>query len=102
MGIGGKCNSIVQEVCHLLIVRKVLDKKDLGAAESRLLQCGGVGLLFSRKAGQDTAREVGNYLKLLRAFFQREEEVVYYLWEKKIFNLSSSGEVQLESPDTLL
>lgn len=63
----------------LLIVRKVLNKKDLGAAEPRLLQCGRVGLLFSRKAGQDSAREVCNYLKLLWGFFQGEEEVVYYL-----------------------
>lgn len=67
------------EVCHLLIVRKVLNKKDLGAAESRLFQCGSVGLLFSRKAGQDSPREVCYYLKLLRGFFQREDEVVYYL-----------------------
>lgn len=68
----------VEEVCHLLIVRKVLNKKDLGAAESGLFQRGGVGLLFGRKAGQDSAREVCDYLKLLRGFFQGEEEVVYY------------------------
>lgn len=69
----------VEEVCHLLIVRKILNKKDLGAAESRLFECWRVGLLFSRKAGQDSAREVCYYLKLLWSFFQREEEVVYYL-----------------------
>ena len=39
-----------EEVCHQLIVRKVLNKKDLGPAESRLFQRGWVGLLFSRKA----------------------------------------------------
>lgn len=69
----------VEEVCHLLIVRQVLNKKDLGAAESRLFQGRWVGLLLGRKAGQDSAREVCNYLELLRSFFQREKEVVYYL-----------------------
>ena len=77
----------VEEVCHLLIIRKVLNKKDFGAAESCLFQCGGVGLLLSREAGQDSAREVCNYLKLLRGFFQREKEVIYYL-KKKIRNHS--------------
>lgn len=82
MGVGGcrrKMSFHVEEVCQPLIVRKVLNKKDLRAAESCLLQCGRVGLLFSRKAGEDSAREVCNYLKLLRGFFQRENEVVYYL-----------------------
>lgn len=65
-----------EEVCHLLIVREVLNKKDLRAAESRLFQCGGVGLLFSWKAGQDSAREVCYYLELLWGFFQREDEVI--------------------------
>lgn len=78
MGIGGKTVS-TEEVCHLLIVRKVLNKKDLGAAESCLFQCGRVGLLFGWKAGQDSAREVCYYLKLLWGFFQRENEVVDYL-----------------------
>lgn len=71
-----------EEVCHLLIVREVLHKKDLRAAESRLFQCGGVGLLFSWKAGQDSAREVCYYLELLWGFFQREDEVIDYLWER--------------------
>lgn len=75
--------SHIEEVSHLLIVCKILNKKDLGAAESGLLQCGRVGLLFSWKAGQDSAREVCLYLKLLWAFFQREKEVVYYLWNGK-------------------
>lgn len=79
MGIGGKCVSLKTRSRHLLIVRKILHKKDLGAAESRLFQCGRVGLLFSREAGQDSAREVCYYLKLLWRFFQREKEVVYYL-----------------------
>lgn len=72
----------VEEVCRLSIVRKILNKKDLGAAKARLFQCGWVGLIFSRKAGQDSAREVCDYLKLLWRFFQREEEVVYYLWRQ--------------------
>lgn len=76
-------NVPTQEVCHLLIVRKILNKKDLGAAESCLLQCGRVGLLFGWKAGQDSSREVCYYLKLLWAFFQREEEVVYYLGNRE-------------------
>lgn len=66
----------IKEVCHQLIVREVLNKKDLRAAESRLFQCGRVGLLFSRKAGQNSTREVCYYLKLLWGFFQRENEVV--------------------------
>lgn len=69
----------VEEVFHLLIVRQVLNKKDFGAAESGLFQSGWVGLLLGRKAGQDSAREVCYYLELLRSFFQREKEVVYYL-----------------------
>lgn len=69
-GHQGKMCFHVEEACHLLIVRKVLNKKDLGAAESCLFQCGWVGLLFSREAGQDSAREVCNYLKLLWGFFQ--------------------------------
>lgn len=73
----------VKEVCHRLIVCKVLNKDDLGAAESRLLQRGWVRLLFSWKAGQDSAREVCNYLKLLWGFFQGKEEVIYYLWRNK-------------------
>lgn len=80
--MGGRQRKVcfhVEEVCHLLIVRKVLNKKDLGAAESRLFQRGWVRLLFSREAGQDSAREVCNYLKLLWSFFQGEKEVVYYL-----------------------
>lgn len=72
-----------EEVCHLLIVRKVLNKKDLRAAESCFFQRGRVGLLFSRKAGQDSAREVCYYLKLLWGFFQGENEVVDYLWKKR-------------------
>lgn len=59
-----------EEVCHLLIVREVLNEKDLGPAESRLFQRGRVGLLFGRKAWQNSAREVCYYLKLLRGFFQ--------------------------------
>lgn len=65
-----------EEVCHLLIVREVLNKKDLGSAESRLFQRGWVGVLFGGKAWQNTAREVCDYLKLLRGFFQWEHKVV--------------------------
>lgn len=72
VGVRGKRFLAVEEVCYLLIVRKVLNKKHLGAAESCLFQRGWVGLLFSGKAGQDSAREVCNYLKLLWSFFQRE------------------------------
>lgn len=67
------------EVCHCSIIRKVLNKEDLGAAESCLFQSGGVGLLFSREAGQNSTREVCNYLEFLWTFFEREEEVVYDL-----------------------
>lgn len=76
----------IKEVCHQLIVRKVLNKKDLRAAESRLFQRGRVGLLFSRKAGQNSTREVCYYLKLLWGFFQRENEVVDDLRKKKRVN----------------
>lgn len=69
----------VEEVCYPLIVRKILNKKDLGAAEPCLFKRGRIGLLFSRKAGQDSAREVCYYLKLLWGFFQGEKEVIYYL-----------------------
>lgn len=72
-----------EEVCHLLIVREVLNKKDLGPAESRLFQRGWIGLLFGWKAWQNTAREVCYYLKLLRGFFQWENKVVDDLWQKK-------------------
>lgn len=52
------------------IVREVLHKEDFRVAESGLLQRRGVGPLLCREAGQDTAREVGLDLELLRAFFQ--------------------------------
>lgn len=65
-----------EEVCHRLIVREVLNKKDLGPAESRLFQCGWVGMLFGWKAWQNSAGEVGYYLKLLRGFFQWEDKVI--------------------------
>lgn len=52
-----------------LIVREVLNKKDLRAAESRLFQCGRVGLLLSGEAGQDSAREVCYYLELFWGLF---------------------------------
>lgn len=72
-----------EEVCHLLIVREVLNKKDLGSAESRLFQRGWVGLLFGGKAWQNSAREVCYYLELLRGFFQGENKVVDDLRQKK-------------------
>lgn len=78
-GSGEKDILHVEEVCFVLVVCEVLNKEDFRAAKSRLFQCGWVGLLLSRKAGQDSAREVCNYLELLWGFFQREEEVVYYL-----------------------
>lgn len=72
-----------EEVCVLLIVREVLNKKDLGPAESHFFQRGWVGPLFGWKAWQNLAREVCHYLKLLRGFFQRENEVVDDLRQKK-------------------
>lgn len=89
-GHPGKLCFHVEEACHQLIVRKVLNKKDLGAAESCLFQCGWVGLLLSGEAGQDSAREVCNYLKLLWGFFQWEKEVIYYLWKE---NMQVNGHV---------
>lgn len=71
-----------EEVCLLLIVREVLNKKDLGPAESHFFQRGWVGLLFGWKAWQNLAREVCHYLKLLRGFFQRENKVVDDLRQK--------------------
>lgn len=62
----------------VLIVRKILHEYNLRSAESRLFQCGGVGLLLGWKAGQHPAGEVCYYLKHLRCLFQGEEEVVYY------------------------
>lgn len=64
------------------IVREVLHKEDFRVAESRLLQRRGVGPLLCREAGQDTAREVGLNLELLRAFFQGEQEIVDHLGKK--------------------